>query len=144
MKLQALVRGHNVRKQANATLWCMQALAHAHARVKDHRLQLSRGARDKTSFSCDANLWSSALPEKRFFSTNEFRGTIHGRASTDVRAAPVVPRNQVFQTPSPSKARLARSAPERRGQETPWCTEQSSAIASALVWFRLQIRREPG
>ncbi|CAA6655890.1 unnamed protein product [Spirodela intermedia] len=41
VKLQALVRGHNVRKQANATLWCMQALARAQARVRDQRLRLS-------------------------------------------------------------------------------------------------------
>ncbi|XP_078448394.1 protein IQ-DOMAIN 18-like [Wolffia australiana] len=61
VKLQALVRGHNVRKQANATLWSMQALARAQARVRDQRLRLSRGvAHDQISFSCDARLWDSS------------------------------------------------------------------------------------
>ncbi|XP_040382843.1 protein IQ-DOMAIN 14-like [Oryza brachyantha] len=48
VKLQALVRGHNVRKQANMTLRCMQALVRVQARVRDQRMRLSQ---ESMSFS---------------------------------------------------------------------------------------------
>lgn len=40
MKLQALVRGHLVRKQATATLRCMQALVSVQARARAQRLHM--------------------------------------------------------------------------------------------------------
>ncbi|KAI3409132.1 DUF4005 domain-containing protein [Psidium guajava] len=43
VRLQALVRGHNVRKQAQMTMRCMQALVRVQARVRASRLQLSPG-----------------------------------------------------------------------------------------------------
>ncbi|KAK8944160.1 Protein IQ-DOMAIN 1 [Platanthera zijinensis] len=44
VKLQALVRGHNVRQQASLTMKCMQALVRAQARMKEQRLRLAQEA----------------------------------------------------------------------------------------------------
>ncbi|MBA0621803.1 hypothetical protein Godav_007396 [Gossypium davidsonii] len=41
VRLQALVRGYNVRKQAQMTMRCMQALVRVQARVRARRLQLT-------------------------------------------------------------------------------------------------------
>lgn len=41
VKLQALVRGHLVRKQAAATLRCMQALVTVQARARAQRLRMA-------------------------------------------------------------------------------------------------------
>ncbi|XP_042453406.1 protein IQ-DOMAIN 17-like isoform X2 [Zingiber officinale] len=57
VKLQALVRGHNVRKQANITLRCMQALVRVQARVRDQRMRLAQEL--SSSFSCDTSLCDS-------------------------------------------------------------------------------------
>ncbi|KAG1359142.1 protein IQ-DOMAIN 1 [Cocos nucifera] len=63
VKLQALVRGHNVRKQANMTLRCMQALLRVQAQVRDQRVRLVQEASgcnsNKSSFSCDTSFWDS-------------------------------------------------------------------------------------
>ncbi|KAL5572198.1 hypothetical protein UlMin_021795 [Ulmus minor] len=59
VKLQALVRGHNVRKQAKMTLRCMQALVRVQARVLDQRMRLSHDGSRKSTFSDTTSVWES-------------------------------------------------------------------------------------
>ncbi|KAF7826241.1 protein IQ-DOMAIN 14 [Senna tora] len=60
VKLQALVRGHNVRKQAKMTLRCMQALVRVQARVLDQRLRFSHESSSRKSTFSDTNsVWES-------------------------------------------------------------------------------------
>lgn len=60
VKLQALVRGHNVRKQAKMTLQCMQALVRVQSRVLDQRVrQLNDGSSRKSTFGDKNSLWES-------------------------------------------------------------------------------------
>lgn len=62
VKLQALVRGHNVRKQAKMTLRCMQALVRVQARVVDRRVRLSHDGSSRKSTFSDTN----SLLESRY------------------------------------------------------------------------------
>lgn len=59
VKLQALVRGHNVRKQAKMTLRCMQALVRVQARVLDQRIRSSIEGSRKSTFSDTTSVWDS-------------------------------------------------------------------------------------
>ncbi|EEF43455.1 protein IQ-DOMAIN 17 [Ricinus communis] len=59
VKLQALVRGHNVRKQAKLTLKCMQALVRVQDRVRDQRARLSHEGSRKSMFAETDGLWES-------------------------------------------------------------------------------------
>ena len=57
VKLQALVRGHNVRKQAKLTLQYLQALARVQDRVRDHRARLSHEGSRRSMFSEANSSW---------------------------------------------------------------------------------------
>ncbi|KAJ0111951.1 hypothetical protein Patl1_00681 [Pistacia atlantica] len=59
VKLQALVRGHNVRKQAKMTLRCMQALVRVQSRVLDQRVRLSLEGIRKSTFSDTNSVWET-------------------------------------------------------------------------------------
>ena len=54
VKLQALVRGQNVRRQATMTLRCMQALVRVQTRVRDQRLRLISLESSNSSFISEA------------------------------------------------------------------------------------------
>lgn len=62
VKLQALVRGHNVRRQAKLALKCMQSLVRVQDRVllDQQRARLSHeGCRRKSMFAETDALWES-------------------------------------------------------------------------------------
>eukprot|EP01018_Ginkgo_biloba_P013270 Gb_32308 [translate_table: standard] len=69
VRLQALVRGYNVRKQTNMTLRCMQALVRVQARVRDRRLRMTEETQ-----SVQRHLW-----EKRQQEALERRSLSHSR-----------------------------------------------------------------
>ncbi|OWM72218.1 protein IQ-DOMAIN 1-like [Punica granatum] len=74
VKLQALVRGHNVRKQAKLTLQCMQALVRVQHRMRDQRARLSHEGSRKSMFAESNNLWESSylqdIRERKSISRN--------------------------------------------------------------------------
>ncbi|KAM7462839.1 hypothetical protein LguiA_030960 [Lonicera macranthoides] len=65
VKLQALVRGHLVRKQATATLRCMQALVTVQARARAQRIRMADDPYNQRQFTP-----RSTTPEKRYRNTH--------------------------------------------------------------------------
>ncbi|GMH00376.1 hypothetical protein Nepgr_002215 [Nepenthes gracilis] len=80
VKLQALVRGHNVRKQAKMTLKCMQALVRVQARVLDQRLRLSHEGSRKSAFSDTSGLFES----RHLHEIAERRSVSHSREPSSI------------------------------------------------------------
>ncbi|KAL0457569.1 UNVERIFIED_CONTAM: protein IQ-DOMAIN 14 [Sesamum latifolium] len=60
VKLQALVRGQNVRKQAKMTMRCMQALLRVQSRILDQRMRQTSEESRRSTFS-DTNVISNSL-----------------------------------------------------------------------------------
>ncbi|XVE58284.1 hypothetical protein DITRI_Ditri04bG0158000 [Diplodiscus trichospermus] len=71
VKLQALVRGHNVRKRANITLRCMEAMVRVQARVRDQRKRLAQEGSTDSVFSDPNSIWSSHLVDRKSISREE-------------------------------------------------------------------------
>ncbi|KAL5231998.1 hypothetical protein ABZP36_030774 [Zizania latifolia] len=67
VKLQALVRGHNVRKQANMTLRCMQALVRVQARVRDQWMRLSQESMSSAAAPCGSSKSSYSFDTSTFW-----------------------------------------------------------------------------
>lgn len=69
VKLQALVRGHLVRKQAATTLRCMQALVNVQARARAQRLRM---AADETNFTAQRQFnHRKSSQDAKFRTSNE-------------------------------------------------------------------------
>ncbi|KAL2893394.1 Protein IQ-DOMAIN 14 [Bienertia sinuspersici] len=80
VKLQALVRGHNVRKQAKMTLKCMQALVRVQSRVLDQRMRLSHDGSRKSTFSD-----TTSIVESRYLQDIlERRSVSHSREPSSI------------------------------------------------------------
>ncbi|KDP47069.1 hypothetical protein JCGZ_05096 [Jatropha curcas] len=71
VKLQALVRGHNVRKRAKMTLHCMQALMRVQARVRDQRKRLSYEGSTNSTLSDPNSLWGSHFADRKSIPRDE-------------------------------------------------------------------------
>ncbi|XP_017238889.1 protein IQ-DOMAIN 17 [Daucus carota subsp. sativus] len=56
VKLQALVRGHNVRKRAKMTLRCIESLVRVQTRVRDQRRRLSYEGSKESTFGVSISL----------------------------------------------------------------------------------------
>ncbi|KAK6926076.1 protein of unknown function DUF4005 [Dillenia turbinata] len=65
IKLQALVRGHNVRRRTKMTLQCMQTLLKVQARVCDQRKRLSYERSTDSKLSDPNSLWGSHFMDKK-------------------------------------------------------------------------------
>ncbi|KAK6776920.1 hypothetical protein RDI58_023637 [Solanum bulbocastanum] len=95
VKLQALVRGHNVRKQAKMTLKCMQALVRVQAPVLDQRFRQSLPSTfsDTSSYHC-----------------LQHRKSMHNRLTSSAAAIP----NYMVATESALARIRSQSAPQQR------------------------------
>ncbi|XP_019160581.1 PREDICTED: protein IQ-DOMAIN 14-like [Ipomoea nil] len=65
VKLQALIRGQNVRRQARITLKCMQALFRVQERMREQCARISQDSARKSMFSGSTNSWESKYIRER-------------------------------------------------------------------------------
>ncbi|KAJ7959416.1 Protein IQ-DOMAIN like [Quillaja saponaria] len=74
VKLQALIRGHNVRKRAHITLHCMQAMLRVQTRVgEQHTKRFSHeGSMDSRSSTYSNSLWGSYLADRKSMTKDDW------------------------------------------------------------------------
>ncbi|XVF53389.1 hypothetical protein PTKIN_Ptkin05aG0095500 [Pterospermum kingtungense] len=83
VRLQALVRGYNVRKQAQMTMRCMQALVRVQARVRTRRLELTHGKIQKRGDEDEeAKRGMDEVDRKPMSPLKKFGGSDGGRQSS--------------------------------------------------------------
>ncbi|KAI0500753.1 hypothetical protein KFK09_018969 [Dendrobium nobile] len=167
VKLQALVRGHNVRKQANMTLRCMQALVRVQARVRDQRMRLSQShdaapcSSYKSSLSCDSNILDSRylqnIVDRRSIKSRE--GSIYAddredrpqtigetQATSKIRKEAVLKREKIWRADTNLSPTLNNFEPE---VEPPrwlerWIASRTSFDNRSSSWGRGSIdHRDP-
>ncbi|KAK4488717.1 hypothetical protein RD792_004496 [Penstemon davidsonii] len=80
VKLQALVRGHNVRKQAKMTLRCMQALVRVQSRVLDQRIKQQQTTSTDDQGTSRKSTFTTSIRDSR-----DLLGISAARRSTTVR-----------------------------------------------------------
>ncbi|XP_073011511.1 protein IQ-DOMAIN 17-like [Typha latifolia] len=117
VKLQALVRGHNVRKQADMTLRCMRSLVRVQARVRGQRMRLYQEAA-----SCSSNNYSISSDSKNIeefaerrsmersrdvssFAVEEIKAMIQRRKDATLKREKAIScafSHQMWKNPSPS------------------------------------------
>ncbi|CAI9775072.1 unnamed protein product [Fraxinus pennsylvanica] len=83
VRLQALVRGHNVRKQAQMTMRCMQALVRVQSRVREQRLQLVHDKlQDKLHEQIEEKIRLDQEEKKKWSSIKKFESRAQDRRNS--------------------------------------------------------------
>ncbi|KAL6543974.1 Protein of unknown function (DUF4005) [Orobanche gracilis] len=84
VKLQALIRGQNVRKQAMLTMKCMQTLLRVQARTRNQRVRLSHDGGRRSMFTEDTNnFWESNNNNSKYLKDIRERKSRDGSCMTD-------------------------------------------------------------
>ncbi|GMI98954.1 IQ-domain 17 [Hibiscus trionum] len=114
VKLQALVRGHNVRKQAKMTLRCMQTLVKVQARFLDQRKRLSHedGSR-KPAFIDTNGVWESRYLQD----ISDRRSLVSHTERLQVLSFQAMKREKNLSQALSQQMRRAQRSPSMGGQE---------------------------
>lgn len=148
VKLQALIRGHLVRKQAQATLRRMQALLMAQTRVRAQRMRMLEDE-DNTAAVSAVDRWSPQHPRRRRSYEMDRSGEEHakivemdmgepprrGRSSCSVAASESRERrrSEYYGSPAPSEAFTEQMSPRAYSGHFEPATARVSPYVSACA-----------